>query len=270
MPAAPNGSAVTLIGEQAEAYEASVLGSGDDALSSLIRLRRASGKIVPYWLRIEADGPEPKVREETPNRLPTFCPNRHINVGGYFCLSFPSEDPLPVRDADSARNWWARLLKFLNLQETTSSLRCWPTTREWAHGDAATHQSWAERCVVALGPRFIEALDRRRLTVKRSGGAFLQVRDGNVRLYSVWEKEHRVATLRQSCLCGSGLPIIACGDHASRAAELPFALLAWKKAEEEFWRYARTQSCCGSLRDCPLKEASPLPAANEDQTVQVA
>jgi len=246
------------------------LGSTGDTLSVVVHLRRSSGKIVPYRLRIEASGSEPKVREDTPEHLPTFCPNRHINVGGYFCLSFSSEDPLPVRDARSAKAWWARLLKFLNLQETASALRRWPTTREWAHGDAARHQCRAELCAAALGPRFSEALDGRRLSAKPSGNTFLRLRDGKTRLYSVWSGARRVATLRQACLCGSGRPIIACGDHAERAAELAFALLAWRKAEQEFWDAARAQTCCGTLRDCPLRHPAPLSAANEDQLAQAA
>ncbi len=269
MRAAPDGSVTALIGDQAEAHEASVLGSADNTLSVVVRLRRPSGKIVPYRLRIEEGDPEPRVREETPEHLPTFCPNRHINAGGYFCLSFPSEDPLPVQNAESAEAWWARLLKFLNLQETASALRRWPTTSEWAHGDAARLQCRAELCAAALGPRFTEALNRRRLTAKRSG-AFLQVLDGERRLFSIWSKEHRVATQRQACPCGSGLPIVACRDHAKRATELPFALLAWSKAEKEFWNHARTQTCCGTLRDCPLTEAGSLSAANEDLSARAA
>lgn len=270
MLAAPNDLVSDLIGDQAEAHEAFVLGSAGDALLVVVRLRRPSGRMVSYRLRLEAGRPEPKIREVTPERLPTFCPNRHINVGGYFCLSFPSEDPLPIRDAGSAGAWWARLLKFLNLQETASVLRRWPTNMEWAHGDAARHQCRAELCSAALGPRFTEALDHRRLTARRSGGAFLQVRDGKTRLYSVWSKERRVATLRQTCPCGSGLPIVACREHAKQAAELAFALLAWTRAEAEFWDYARKLTCCGTLRDCPLREAGPLSAANEDLSAQAA
>lgn len=269
MPASSDASIAALVGEQAEAHEASVLGSAGDTLSVVVRLRRASGKIVNYRLLIEASGPEPKAREETPERLPTFCPNRHVNVGGYFCLSFSSEDPLPVRDVRSAAAWWARLLKFLNLQETASALRRWPTTREWAHGDAATHQCRAELCAAALGPRFTEALDQRRLSAKPSRNGFLRLQDGKTRLYSVWSRAHRMATLRQGCPCGSGLPIIACGDHAERAAELPFALLAWRRAEQKFWEKARAQTCCGTLRDCPLRQSVPL-SANEDESAQAA
>jgi hypothetical protein len=210
------------------------------------------------------------VREETPEHLPTFCPNRHISIGGYFCLNFSSEDPLPVQDARSARTWWARVLKFLNLQETTSSLRRWPTTREWAHGDAAKHQRRAELCATALGPRFNEALDRRRLSVKPFGINFLRLYDGKTRLYSVWSKTRRIATLRQACPCGSGRPVIACADHAERAAELPFALIDWGAAEQQFWDRARAQICCGTLRECPLKQPEALQTENEDQATQVA
>jgi hypothetical protein len=270
MPAAANGSVATLISDQAEAHEASVLHSVGHTLFVVVRLRRPSGKVVPYRLRIDADGPEPRVREETSEHLPTFCPNRHINVGGDFCLNYPFSDPLSVWDAESAKAWWARLWKFLNLQETASALRRWPTTKEWAHGDAAEHQCRAELCAASLGPRFTEALDRRRLTATRSGEVFLQVRDGEARLYSVWLKEHKVATLRQACPCKSGLPIVACGDHAKRATELPFALLSWGKAEAEFWDCARTQTCCGTLRDCPLKDSGLLSAANKDAAAQAA
>lgn len=263
-------SIVTLLGEQAEAHEACVLDTVGDTLSVLVRLRRASGKVVHYRLRIEASGPEPKVREEAPERLPAFCPNRHVNVGGYFCLSFSAADPLPVRDVSSAMAWWARLLKFLNLQESASTLRRWPTTREWAHGDAAKHQCRAELCAVVLGPRFAEALNQRRLSAKPTGNNFVRLHDGKTRLYSVWSEARRVATLRQACPCGSGQPIITCGDHAERAAELPFALLAWRKAEQEFWDSARGQTCCGTLRDCPLRQSTALSAANEVPTEQAA
>lgn len=263
-------SVTTLIADQAEAHEASVLRRVGDILTVVVRVRRPGGKIVPYTLRIETDSLEPKAREVKPEHLPTFCPNRHINDGGYFCLSFKIEDPLPVWDADGARAWWARLLKYLNLQETTSALRRWPSTKEWAHGIAAIHQCRAERCATALGPRFVQALDRRRLSVKKWGSSFIQLRDGDTRLYSVWLAVRRVATLSQPCLCGSGKPIVACSDHAARAAELAFALLDWRAAEKEFWDLVRGKACCGSLRDCPLNTATMPTAANENPPAKAA
>lgn len=270
MPAESDGFVAKLIGEQAEAHEASVLSLAGDTLTVAVSLRRTSGKKVPYHLRIEASSLEPRVREVTPQRLPTFCPNRHVNVGGYFCLSFPSEDPLPVRDVESAEGWWARLLKYLSLQEATTALRRWPTTQEWAHGDAADHQCRAERCAAALGPQVAEALERRRLTATKSGRKFIRLFDGNRRIYSVWSGPRRVATLRQPCICGSGRPIFACHDHADRAAELPFALMAWEVAERDFWRDARSRTCCKTLVDCPLRESTSPTTADEHHTAHAA
>lgn len=273
MFALSNGQIATLIADQAEAHEASVISRSGNVLFVLVRLRRPSGKIVPYHLTIEVDDPEPDVRETTPTHLPAYCPNRHINGGGYFCLSFPEADPLPIADAGSAADWWKRLLKYLNLQEATSTLRRWPSTHEWAHGrNAALHQGRAERCAAALGPRFVELLGQRRLKAVLRGGAptFLQLRDGSRRLYSVWVQEKRVATLRQPCLCGSGLPLAACADHAERAAELPLALEAWAREEKRFWDQNRERTCCGGLLQCPLRKAEAVGPPQPPLTARAA
>jgi hypothetical protein len=272
MPASSKGRVAALIAEQAEAHEASVLHRSGDMLLVLVRLRRPSGKVVPYHLRIEAGDDEPGVREEAPEHLPTYCPNRHVNVDGYFCLSFPEEDPLAVRDAESAAAWWRRLLKYLNLQETTSTLRRWPSTHEWAHGSAAVFQGRAERCAQALGHRFVEALGRRRLKAvrRKAQPEFVQLRNDGKRIYSVWAKGKRVATLRQTCFCGSGLPIASCADHAARAAELPFALEAWEREERRFWEFARGRKCCGTLKDCPLNVTAPATPTTTVTAAQAA
>lgn len=266
------GRVAQLLTDQAEAHEASVLNRSGDILLVDVRLRRASGKVARYHLRIDAGDVEPEVREAKPERLPTYCPNRHVNDEGVFCLSFPSEDPLPVVDAASAAAWWARLLKYLSLQETTTRLRRWPSRHEWAHGVAAMYQQRAEVCAAALGAQFVKALAQRRLTARRrgKGSDFLQVYDGARRLYAVWEEPRRVATLRQRCLCGSGRALVTCADHAARAAELPFALLAWEKAERRFWRFAQGRTCCGTLDDCPLTAAKTQAAQPPPIAAQAA
>ena len=67
-------------------------------------------------------------------------------------MGWEDADPLVVIDTGTAAIWWGRLLKFLNLQESTTRLRRWPSIREWAHGDAAVAQRRAEICAKALGP----------------------------------------------------------------------------------------------------------------------
>lgn len=224
-------------------------------LVASLRLRRSGGTIVPFVLAIDARHAEPEVREQRPDRLPAFCPNRHINDGGNFCMDFSKVDGLPVVDSVTARAWWERLWKFLSLQVTAEQLRRWPNRLQWAHGDAASHQLRAETCADALGSKYSRALasDQLRVVPRPSRPSFVALHDETRRLYSVWVKPSRVATLRQPCVCGSGLPFRSCGDHAERAAELVVALQAWQQADREFWRHFAKRQCCGSLDVCPLK-----------------
>ena len=258
-----------LLADTAKDLPINILSTSKNVLKVCVHLQRPSGRTVNYTLRTETGGREPRVREDPPRRLPGYCPNRHIGGNGYFCLGFSPLDPLPVHDTKSAETWWARLWKYLALQETTTTLRRWPSNSEWAHDIAAVHQASAERCAATLGPRYAEALGRRRLNVRRrkNAPAFLQLRDGETRLYSVWRDARRVATLRQHCFCGSGRALVACGDHATSAAELVFALLDWKRAEDEFWKSLKDQVCCGTLKDCPLKTDAP---ANDDAAERAA
>jgi len=250
-------TAADLIADQAEAHEASVCSrSGDDILLD-IQLRRPSGKTIHYRLRVTACSDRPSVREDPPNRLPIFCPNRHINIGGYFCLEFSRENALIVSTTDGAAKWWARLIKFLSLQETASVLKRWPTNNEWAHGDAAPHQAKAERCAAALGPRFETALARRRLHAKRGRNGFIELHIEGRKLFSVHQAARRVATLRQLCFCGSGRVLVSCGDHAAQAAHMAFALLDWDADEQAFWKDVRALPCCGRMATCPLAPSGP-------------
>jgi hypothetical protein len=68
MLALSNGQIATLIAEQAEAHEASVISRSGNVLFVLVRLRRPSGKIVPYHLTIEVDDPEVTLRRRPPCR----------------------------------------------------------------------------------------------------------------------------------------------------------------------------------------------------------
>lgn len=256
MPNEP--SAAALLAATAEAHDASILGRTNDHLLAVVRLQRPSGKVIAYELTIDASTREPSVREQTPRHLPTFCPNRHINAGGAFCMDFPDVDALRVEDASSAAEWWARLWKFLSLQVTAATLRRWPNKHQWAHGSAAHHQHRSELCARALGPEIAGALAVDRLQAVRcpSRPNFVTLLCGGKRVYSVWRKPVRVTTLRQACPCGSGLTLRRCSDHALRAAELVDQLQAWQRAEDAFWKAAAGRRCCGTLDQCPLMSAT--------------
>ena len=251
-----------LVEQQALNFESSIRRRSGDVLLADVLLRRADGRIVEYDLTIDASATEVKARETIPTRLPASCPERHINPNSTFCTNWQEADPVRVTCSASARRWWSVLLGFLRLQERVPGLSRWPGRRTWAHGSAARHQQEAERCAAALGPEFEEALNSQQLTVRRRSRrvdrngnktAFLRLRDGDRRLYSVWERERRVATLKQRCVCGrSRLPLKACGDHASVAAKLVLALRDWEIEEAKFWERYKQQKCCGSIENCPL------------------
>ncbi|MFC0340548.1 E2 domain-containing protein [Paracoccus niistensis] len=222
---------------------------------------RPDGTAPTYAIVAEVREDEVAAREATPTRLPAFCPERHINRDGTFCLGWGRADDLEVRDEETARAWWARLFKFLTLQERATRLRRWPDRRTWPHGDAAGHQFRAEWAAHRLGSPFVEDLAQGRLGVARkghgSGGAGLQMlRDGR-RLYSVWEDTRRAVNLRQRCICimGRASPpavLRSCGDHADAVVELAFALQDRATAEAAFWAGLEGTSCCGTMDCCPL------------------
>lgn len=258
------GSSADWIEAQAAAHEARALRRVGGEILAQVDLRRADGKIVPYRLLIDARNPRVSVREERPERLPGFCPDRHINPDGSFCMNWDEEDPVHVTDMLSAEHWWDLLLAYLWRQERASKTGRW-AGRAWAHGVAAEQQRLAQRCATALGSEFTKALEAGRLSVSRSkggSGRFLQLRNNGQRVYSVWEKEKRVATLRRRCVCGgSKLPLVGCRDHARQAADLALALLRWEEAERRFWQGMKDEPCCGTMKTCPLAANSSADSA---------
>ncbi len=79
-----------------------------------------------------------RVREFPKHRWPTFCPVRHINQGGYFCLGL--SDVPTVVDAPSAIAWWKNLAVYLNRQFAAEKTGIWSVNHEWDHGAAGNTQ----------------------------------------------------------------------------------------------------------------------------------
>lgn len=267
MLATPNEIAhsLELIAAEAEAHEASVSALTSDALTVQVRLRRADGITALYDLKVAPVGTGVWVQEVAPKRLPAFCPNRHINCGGSFCLSWDGADALPISNVEDAQRWWATLLGFLRLQERAAIKRRWPNRREWAHGAAAEHQQKAERNALSLGAQLSALMAAGALEVKTKKGGFSALWGGGRRLLSVWNHSQRVATLRQACPCGSGLVFRECADHAGQAVALVAALKQMEIAEARFWKSFQGRSCCGTLDDCPLRTAATANSNMEEK-----
>ena len=232
-----------------------MLEDGGDTFTVLVRLRRVDGKITPYRLLVDAAKPKVRVREKEPKLLPTWCPELHINDGGWFCLGYGDDAPGPVTDPQTADQWWGIVISVLRLQERARALKRWPNGNVWAHGGAAGFQSIAEEMANAISSELWAALRNGLIVARKHSKRSVRVMAGAGRLYSIWDGEKtQVVNLKRPCLCGSGKPMKKCGNHAKAAAMLALALAGMERATAGFWKHFKEQPCCGKSTTCPLQD----------------
>jgi hypothetical protein len=255
---------LSLLRDTAAVHYAQAVDVGNDRVIFDVTPPAVSGAPSPtYTLRVDVAGDYAMVRELQPTLLPPYCPERHINIDGSFCLYWGEVEPLSISQTEGAEAWWMKVLTFLKRQQVASALLRWPAKAEArAHGpDAALQQVIAEDAATKLGPQFRTLLTDFRLTSVRSKtGSEPRLRlmlDGK-RLVSVRERSRQLMTKRSRCKCDYAdelrLPICACGDHKKALTDIAFALEYLAKAEKEFFRiYANSgRVCCGTMEDCPL------------------
>lgn len=246
----------------AHTHHARLISAGGGSAVYAVYPPSPSGAPSPeFIIEIRRDREAVTVREQSPELLPPFCAERHINPDGTFCLYWGEAEPSTIRSSAEAEAWWGKLLTFLLRQQSAAALRSWPGKADArAHGsEAARFQAMAEENAAILGQQFLAALRDDRLRVARGcrRDRIALFRDGR-KLVTVLKAERRVMTLRQRCKCDNAdlirLPLAACGDHARRLADLTLNLDGWKRSELEFYDYLRSknQVCCGTMDDCPL------------------
>lgn len=226
-----------------------------------LEVQHSDGSRDRYQLRVQAHGTRISAREETPALLPSFCPERHINLDGTFCLYFHEAQPLDVTDDDSATAWAETLWTFLRLQRRAERLGRWPNNHTWAHGDAALHQMRAATAAESFGRPTQNRVAEGRLSVQHvriKQRDVFRVMDGAVHLFSVWGQGPRLIGKRKPCWCDSkesrkGRRIGRCADHAEQAAQLAISLHRWAQEEEDFWRRIGDRTCCGRCNKCRLQ-----------------
>lgn len=204
------------------------------------------------------------MREDPPIRLPRFCPDRHINEKGWFCLGWGSTAAPAVVNDDSARAWWTAVVRFLQLQLTASELGVWANTvNDWAHGDAARHQALAEAAADSLGTHFREDLRAGKFAVIREPhvrGARLELRreDRHIARVAIGSPV-KLKDSRVPCPCDQpvGMTVGVCRDHVDHLTRFTAELWRWREAEGQFLRelVRRGVACCGALKDCKLRDA---------------
>lgn len=226
----------------------------------------ADGSTRVYQLNLTDENNLIAAKEVTPQNLPSCCPERHINYDGTFCIYWQQAQDLSVKDYDSAVVWWQHLLAYLKSQVRAGKRRSWPGT-EWAHGSAAIFQNLAENAAKALGGEYYQWLIDNKLTVKSvkwgdKRGPVLRLYLGHKHLCSVWGDLKVVANKRQPCLCKikptqNRKRIRSCGDHGEKIKELIISIYEQESATKIFWGLYKGVACCGTMNNCPLKDASP-------------
>ena len=115
-------SAVDFIAALAPQYNAAV-----ERIAAGVILRfslsLSDGRTVPYAIKAIENGLVVSARELTPTNLPSFCPQRHINYDGSFCLYWRGAATLDVVDEATAAEWWDTLWKYLTLQVRAQKVR---------------------------------------------------------------------------------------------------------------------------------------------------
>jgi hypothetical protein len=256
--------ALNLLIEEAAAHHATLIHRSEVASLFLVDPPLASGGPTrPFRILLGTRGNEPYAREETPDLLPAFCSERHINPDGTFCLYWNEADRIEIVDRGTSARWWRTLLRFLQRQRAANVLRRWPgSADDRAHGpDAARHQARAEAAASSLGQKFVQDLrDGRFATIRRKRGSEVRVRlllNGQKIAAVLETSPHgspRVMTLRARCRCGAKRTLRSCGTHAQDLAALTIALHSWRLSEAKFYDEiaAKGHRCCGSLNFCPL------------------
>lgn len=253
----------TLIANSAPAFEAIAHLYAKDELLLQLEITLLDGRSIPYQILASISGTEVRARELKP-RLPNFCPERHINNNGIFCLYWDGDKVIHVNDETSAIEWWETLIRFLMQQERATKLRKWPDNNFWAHGSAASFQKKTYLAAADLGQGFIDGLLFKQFEVqffkrKNGNGSFFRVLKNGKYFYSVWVNHERVACWRQNCICDQKInkkvkPLKQCSNHAQSAVDFAVWMWEWQKAEAEFWIDHSDKVCCGTMNDCPLKK----------------
>lgn len=219
-------------------------GSADDATFDLEVVGGAAGVRVGEVIRGAA--------------LPAFCPERHINPDGSFCLGLRAGEA--VVDADSAEIWWDYLHRFLELQRVASNTGLWPDPESLDHGDAGEHHAAALLAARDLGIE--EEYELARMgepswmtePLPRTDAAGRRVLNGR-------------APCPRGCTHAGGRPWLrrACARSASVTGLLHHERLR-RKELAAFWRRIADSGlpCCGTMAACPMrrwsKSPSPTPA----------
>lgn len=227
-------------------------------------VNRAGGAAHTFQLVVTASGNRVSVRAvDGASNLPHFCPDRHINLDGSFCLGWDEDDPSRIVDQDSARHWWSAVYQFLIRQVNANSRGVFPGAEHGrAHGGAARHQANAEKAAALLGPAFAQSARTGKFSVmkdKRPGRERLELRLDEERIARVSTQTEVIVGGHTMCPCGAipARKVETCGTHAQALATFILESHACQVADRKCLSDAAALGavCCGTLHNCGLRNA---------------
>ncbi|KAB0682046.1 E2 domain-associated cysteine-rich protein [Aureimonas leprariae] len=261
-------SALALLREVIEVNRGEFIRGDAGRMFASVRPLLDSGASGPTFLLEIAEVSDTLIaREAAPVNLPCFCPERHINSGGTFCLYWDEDEPLSFSTRPDIELWWGKLLIFLHRQIVAGRLRRWPGKGDArAHGqEASRFQKRAEIAASKLGPSFETVLREDRLTtrtVRGKGSRRLRLLLDGKKIATLNEERQQIMTLRSRCRCERSnhrrLPLTACEDHAGALADLGMSVRGRVEAERRFFEFFAEAkvTCCGTMDGCPLARHS--------------
>lgn len=199
-------------------------------------------------------------------QLPKFCPERHINPGGSYCISYGSTEPLS--DDFAADSWWEHLRMFLIHQVYAGRHGVWPLEGGLCHGDAALIQEKMEELADPLGwkDEILEGIFRNKgwladalPRASRRLNRLLNARTPCPRGCTIQKDLPRKKNCRSISTAVGGtrdfMPVLR-AECPNRASLEKIALLEHKrrKLEQGFMTDIKKEGyvCCRTMKNCPL------------------
>ena len=205
-----------------------------------------------FNLEISGIKGELKAKEiEKQSRLPSFCPERHINIDQSFCLGLSSE--IKVRNNQEASVWWECLNNFLINQIIADKTGRFPNQDSLSHGSAAKHQIKAEKaaCWLGLAEEYQKSMFSPSSWLKaivdeiseRNG---IYIPSDIERIRSKVEPNVHKHGKRQKTI-------------NKKIKKMLSAELSRREGERLFWKLCdenNTLKCCQTMPQCPLQKTS--------------
>jgi hypothetical protein len=229
-----------------------------------ITIVRPGGAAYSFKLAVSISAERVRVRELPGHAsFPAFCPDRHINGDGSFCLGWGEDEPSQITDEIAAKRWWAMVYQFISRQLGANNRGVFPGIEHGrAHGDAAKHQANAERAASRMGLAFARQASAGSFTIRkddRPGKHRLELSLGSNRIARVSLKSKALVSRHTRCPCGDdpALNISECSDHADALATYILEQYNCEIADKVFLDQlaASGSACCGTLQTCGLRQA---------------